>query len=619
MAAIRRRPWLIPCIAACLALSVAGCTLIAPVESPAAQQNAADRLASDGRHAEAAQAYAALAAEPSANHDYFELRSAAQWLAAGNIAAARQAFAAVSAAARTQLPALRALLGAELALAGNDGAGALRELHRMAVPTLPDEAQEYWWLRGRAEFLADDPAAGVRAYVERERWLGSPAAVRANRDELFARIRTAAARGDSFAAPPNANPIVGGWLALGPIALELDRNPMHVSAALAEWRARFPMHPADDALQRAAQTQLRAVTQFPNQIALLLPLSGPAEAVGTAVRDGFISAYFEQDAASRPRVKIYDAAAQPVAAAYDQAIADGADFVVGPLTKDGVAALAPLAGRVPVLALNFLGTAVATPRNFYQFALYPEDEAKIVARRLIADGRMRGIAIVPQGEWGERVAGAFTAELDRLGGAVLDLERYDAAQIDFTDIIESALQIHEVKGGPATHRADAAFIFIAASPGTARLIVPQLKFHYAGDIPVYAMPDGFAADPRANSDIDGLRFADMPWMISADPVTAGIRDAVRAAWAAGTSRRDRLYAFGFDAYRLVPALRSGYFSGGAEISGMTGRLRLDGRNRIRRSLDWAKIEDGIPQPLPPRPQVPELPAAQPPAPQSPGQ
>jgi len=562
MAAIRRRPWLIPCIAACLVLTVAGCTLMAPAESPAAQQGAADRLAHDRRYAAAAQAYAALAR--------------------------------------------------------NDGAAALRALRRMAVPTLSDEAEEYWWLRGRAEFLVDNPAAGVNAYVERERWLGSPAAVRASRGELFARIRAAAARGDSFAAPPNASPVVAGWLALGPVALELDRNPMRVSAALAAWRAHFPMHPADETVQSAAQAQLRAITQFPNQIALLLPLSGPAEGVGTAVRDGFISAYFEQDAASRPRVKIYDVAAQPVAAAYAQAIADGADFIVGPLTKGAVAALAPLAGRVPVLALNFLGATVATPPNFYQFALYPEDEAKIVARRVVADGRMRGIAIVPQGEWGQRVAGAFSAELSRLGGAVLDLQRYDAAQIDFTDIIESALQIHEVKGEPATHRADAAFIFIAASPSTARLIVPQLKFQYAGDIPVYAMPDSFAADPHANSDIDGLRFADMPWMISPDPVTAGIRDAVRAAWPAGTARRDRLYAFGFDAYRLVPTLRSHYFSGGAEIAGMTGRLRLDDRNRIRRGLDWAKIEDGVPQPLAPQPVAPQPLAPQPAVPQLPG-
>ena len=51
-------------------------------------------------------------------------------------------------------------------------------------------------------------------------------------------------------------------------------------------------------------------TEYPNQIALLLPLSGRGEAYGVAVRDGFIAAYLQQNAASRPRLKIYDVAAE---------------------------------------------------------------------------------------------------------------------------------------------------------------------------------------------------------------------------------------------------------------------------------------------------------------------
>ena len=337
---------------------------------------------------------------------------------------------------------------------------------------------------------------------------------------------------------------------------------------------------------------------YPRQIALLLPLSGRAEQIGAAVRDGFISAYYEQDAASRPRLKIYDVAAHSVASAYGQAVADGAGFVVGPLTKADVAAVAPLAaGRVPTLALNFLGGSAAAPRDLYQFALLPEDEARIVARRLAADGRLRGVAILPNGEWGDRVAAAFTGEFARLGGAVLDTARYDPGLVDFSDIIRTTLQIHEIKGEPVTHRADAAFVFIAGTPDIARLIMPQLKFHYAGDIPVYSTSESFKPGTAANADIDGLMFPDMPWMISADPATDAIRDKVRAAWPAATARRDRLFAFGFDAYRLVPELRSGFFRDGAQFSGMTGQLQLDAEQRLRRNLGWAVIKDGGPQPL----------------------
>jgi outer membrane PBP1 activator LpoA protein len=86
-------------------------------------------------------------------------------------------------------------------------------------------------------------------------------------------------------------------------------------------------------------------------------------------------------------------------------------------------------------------------------------------------------------------------------------------------------------------------------------------------------------------------------MVSADPATDEIRNAVRNAWPARTARRDRLYAFGFDAYRLVPALKAKSLSQSTEIAGVTGTLRLDDHNRIRRDLDWAQVRDGVAVPL----------------------
>jgi uncharacterized protein len=273
---------------------------------------------------------------------------------------------------------------------------------------------------------------------------------------------------------------------------------------------------------------------------------------------------------------------------------------VGPLTKEDVAAVAPLsAGRTPVLALNFLADSASPAKNFFQFALLPEDEARSVARRVVADGRLAGVAIVPAGELGNRVAAAFADELKTLGGTLLDSQKYDPSQPDFSDIIKQELQVKATKGEPSTHRTDATFVFAVGSPGAARLIMTQLNFYYAGDVPVYATSDSFEPDPTANADIDGMYFPDMPWMISNDPVTTQIRDSVRSAWPARTSRgdRNRLYAFGFDAYRLVPALQSKNPSDAGEISGVTGKLHIDDHNRIRRELEWAQIKAGVPNVL----------------------
>ena len=598
MAPICRRPRLAHYALLIIALSAASCSLVKTPETPADKQAHAAKMVRDSKHAEAAGEYADLALQLPAESDNYQLLSAEQWVAAGNIASAKQALAQVSPEARTKLATPRALVAAEIAYAENDPTRAIRELDQVPVPTLPEQAQNYYWIRGRSAFLTGHPVEGTRALVERERFLTDPAALKANRDELLIRVRTAAERGAPMKPPPKADPIVVGWLALGPVAVEVERNPARAAPALDNWKQMFPGHPANASVLVVAQTQIEGATEYPNQIALLLPLSGRSEAFGVAVRDGFIAAYFQQNAATRPRLKIYDVAAEDVASAFSRAITDGAGFVVGPLTKEHVAAVAPLsAGRTPVLALNFLGDTASPEKNFYQFALLPEDEARMAARRVVADGRLAGVSIVPATELGTRVSAAFADELKSLGGTVLNSQRYEPSQPDFSDIIKQVLQIRSVKGEPSTHRSDATFVFIVGNASAARLIMPQLKFHFAGDVPVYSTSDSFEPDPSANADLDGMFFPDMPWMISHDPVTAQIRDPVRAAWPARTARRDRLYAFGFDAYRLVPGLKSNNPAVSSEIAGVTGKLHLDTQNRIRRDLEWAQIKGGVPNVL----------------------
>ena len=70
-------------------------------------------------------------------------------------------------------------------------------------------------------------------------------------------------------------------------------------------------------------------------MALLLPLTGRYRTTGVAVRDGFVAACLADPADVRPRITIYDTAANGVVASYQQALADGAQFVVGPGAPPG--------------------------------------------------------------------------------------------------------------------------------------------------------------------------------------------------------------------------------------------------------------------------------------------
>src|ERR1700688_1125397 len=109
MAVSSRRPRLTLCTILTLSLIAAACSLVKPVETPGDKQTQARTLAGEGKHAEAVRIYEELASQAPAEHDNYELLSAEQWAAAGNIPEAKRALAAVSAEARTTLAASRAL------------------------------------------------------------------------------------------------------------------------------------------------------------------------------------------------------------------------------------------------------------------------------------------------------------------------------------------------------------------------------------------------------------------------------------------------------------------------------------------------------------------------------
>jgi uncharacterized protein len=594
---------------------LSGCpsTYVRPTGGPKVDVAAAEQLVHEGKLRDAAQMYESLAAQATgAKQTDLYLEAAKQWTAAGAYAEAERVLATIAPTVTGEQATAKALLSADLALAEKNPQRTLEILRRIATPTDPRTAANALALQARAQFALGDAVAGVKTLMAREPGLQGSAAIDENRRMIVAGLREAGARGASLTAPAGADPVLAGWLQFGSALRELDRNPFAGATALRAWRARYPLHPANGRILDDLLSESTVAVDYPAQVALMLPLGGRQQAAAIAVRDGFLSAYFQQDAAQRPRVRIYDIANVDVSSAVLRAVDEGAQFIVGPLTKDEVTAAAAIAdGHTPVLALNFLPDTSAVPPSFFQFALAPEDEARQVARRAIADGHARGVALVPSGEWGTRVLAAFTEELQLGGGQLIARGNYSASESDYTVAIQQLLRISESRdryaklaGALGTklefeprRRGDIGFIFVAAQAANSRLIRPQLRFHYAGDIPMYSTSDAYEPDEAANVDLEGMIFPDMPWMIGTDPVSEQLRSAVRNVWPTRANRRGRLYAFGFDAYRLIPTLRNPQSNRAAVVSGMTGRLLVDANGRIRRDLDWAQIHNGRPREL----------------------
>jgi outer membrane PBP1 activator LpoA protein len=338
------------------------------------------------------------------------------------------------------------------------------------------------------------------------------------------------------------------------------------------------------------------------------------------VRDGLIAAILAQPSDLRPTLRMYDSATSGVMAAYTQAITDGAKFIVGPLLKKDVETLATSQQiTVPTLVLNAVPEQLPATPNLFQFTFNPADEARLVAQRIAAEGLTHGIAILPKSEKGERVYRAFETELRVYGGAVVGKSYYDLKARDFRDPVTAALLINESNARAkalstalatklefeARPRTDVQFIFIGAEPAQGRLLRPTIRFHLVDQVPIYATSDIYEPDATANADLDGVNFLDMPWIIAPDEQAVQLRAAINRYWPGRGRDRARLYALGFDTFRLIPLLLSQSTSTPTNQSnGVTGRLSIDSTGYVHRELDWAHIVNGQPKLLESKPVEP---------------
>ncbi|HKX93171.1 MAG TPA: penicillin-binding protein activator, partial [Methylibium sp.] len=340
--------------------------------------------------------------------------------------------------------------------------------------------------------------------------------------------------------------------------------------------------------------------------ALLVPLSGSLAPGGSAVRDGFIDAWYAE-AGGKPPVRVYDAGATSGQAvnAYQTALKNGATLVVGPLTKDGLSAIASSGGAsVPVLSLNYLDSGTAVPSNFLQFGLAPEDEARAAAQHAIAQRRMNALVLSPDTEWGDRVVAAFTSAYTALGGQVLQAARYEPGTQDFGKPLQALMSLDESNQrhrwltealGQQSEfeprgRTDADLVFAPARASEARLLLPQLDFFRASQLPIYSVAAAYTGSGR---DPDGMTVCDMPWMLESDAGRwAEPRREADAAFVDDLKLQPRLFALGADAFRVAQAWSSGRFAGGQDLAGATGRLRIETGGRIARDVDCALLAGG---------------------------
>jgi outer membrane PBP1 activator LpoA protein len=601
---VHRQP-LCVLIAACFLLVLSGCVDMQPRDEPPPPEAAdAEQLYRQGDLDRAAQAFLDLA-ESRGGGDHYRLRAAEVYRDAGNLDAAAQALADVRQRRLNPEEAARfALVDAEIALGHHDTAHVLERLPPQPDERLPMPLRERTLeLRARAQAQAGDALGSARTRAALNRWLGG-----ADRTQ-------------------NEAQLVATLQKLGPEALKQQAAVLPPSDPLGPWLNQA-LRGSGQALPQVVLRPNQAVgTLMPGQnnaiaregyrpaqrIALLLPSGGALRAVARAVRDGFLAAYFNDQNPQRPEVRSYDSGDTPQQAveAYRQAVADGAERIVGPLRRDAVSAVFAQGGLpVPVLTLNQPEHGEVPPQGSAAFGLTPDTEAAQAAEHMLERGIKSAVIITATDDWAERAALAFRAQLENHNGVVLGDARVRDGEINFAASIRQAMnavpatgQAPQLPGAvastePGAPAAPTVAVFISMRPQQARLLLPQLRLAGYTGIPVIATSHVYAGnpDPGQDRDLDGVEFCDAPWLFDIVPGVPLYSEIARTLESARGAAA-RLFAFGLDAYSLLPYLEWLSQHHDAYLPGATGQLSEDELDRIQRLLVWARFDGGVARPI----------------------
>ncbi|MFV2056149.1 MAG: penicillin-binding protein activator [Thiohalomonadales bacterium] len=512
----------------------------------------------------------------------------------------------------------KSILQSELDLAKQNPVAASKSLDKIQanIASVPNNNQiEYYRARIDVNLGLSDYIGSAQARASLDYLLIDPDEKIENQETLLRDLQNVSPRElDRYKRGP-VDPIMLGWLDLAKIAQQ-SQNEIEAQAQVDTWRMQHQNHPVLPTIISTLVTTQPEALGRPTHIALILPMSGKFAKAATAIRDGFLAAYYSNATENQfhPRVSFYDEGdGSQISAIYQRAIDEGADFVVGPLSKGSVTLLANSGVATNgVLTLNYGDEEKIerVPANFFQMSLSPEQEAVHVAEHAWLDGHTNAAAIYPKTSWGSRVYAAFRDRWEELGGIVVTNQTYDTKKSDYKIPIKQLLNLDESDARFSTirrtvkqslkfeprRRKDVDFIFMAAFAKQGRLLRPQLKFHRATEIPVYATSHVYSGrlKPQMDSDMNGVRFSDMPWTLKNNSRNNRLKKEIAKLWPA-RGRFTRLYALGVDAYQILPELNRMRRNRFATYQGETGVLFLDVANRLQRKLLWAQFNRGRPK------------------------
>lgn len=178
-----------------------------------------------------------------------------------------------------------------------------------------------------------------------------------------------------------------------------------------------------------------------HRIALLVPITGTNAGVGQSLANAANMALLDTGAKNL-RITTYDTGTNPGEAAR-KAVADGNKLILGPLLADDIASVRAVAKPAKVPLISFSNDEEAAGADVFVIGNLPGQSVA----RTVAYARQQGVssfaALVPRGDYGQRVSSSLLSTVRASGGTVLAMEPYDRTAAS----ISAAATRIKAKGG----------------------------------------------------------------------------------------------------------------------------------------------------------------------------
>lgn len=172
------------------------------------------------------------------------------------------------------------------------------------------------------------------------------------------------------------------------------------------------------------------------RVALLLPLSGQAANVGRALLDAAQLALFDA-ARDRFALIVRDTEGNPETArrVAEEALAEGAELILGPLFAAEVQAVAPAARAREVNMIAFSTDRTVAGEGVFLLGFTPDEQVEQIVAYAHGKGFSRFGALVPESPYGQVVESAFRRAVESAGGSVGRIASYPPDTADFTGLV----------------------------------------------------------------------------------------------------------------------------------------------------------------------------------------